>query len=55
MHGEKDWIAPVKNARYLEQFVDKEYLDIRIHPDISHFIPWQQSSMVVKEIENILD
>ena len=55
MHGKKDWIAPVKNASYLKQFVDEEYLDVRIHPNISHFIPWQQSEMVVDEIAKLLD
>lgn len=53
-HGEKDWIAPVENAYFLDDKVDAKYLDVDIDKDASHFIVWTQHEKVVQKILEFL-
>lgn len=53
-HGEKDWIAPVANAYYLNDKIDSEYLIVDIDKDASHFIVWEQQEKIVQKILEFL-
>jgi len=55
LHGAKDWIAPVENANYFKNFISDELLDVRIYPDLSHFIPWEQADLVINELVTLIE
>jgi len=50
MHGEKDWIAPIENAYFLNDKIPSHYLKIEIDKTASHFIVWTQHNHIVQTI-----
>lgn len=53
-HGQKDWIAPVANAYYLNDKIDSEYLTVEVDENASHFIIWEQQDKIVQKILEFL-
>lgn len=53
-HGEKDWIAPIENAYYLDDKIDSTFLTVDVDKEASHFIVWEQHDKVVQKILEFL-
>lgn len=56
IHGGKDPLVPVKNVDFLKSKISQELLiDLKVNSDWNHFIPWNQSDLIYKSIQNISD
>ncbi|MFT5611521.1 MAG: pimeloyl-ACP methyl ester carboxylesterase [Polaribacter sp.] len=52
IHGLKDRLVSPKNADHAKQNWQQHFVDLRTIelPEAGHFIPWQQSQLVVQTI-----
>lgn len=50
MHGNTDWIVPVENAYFIEQYATHAHLDMRIQAERDHFLPFERTQDVAQAI-----
>ena len=55
IHGHKDWLAPLSNVEWSRQNIAKEQLILLEDPELDHFIPFTQKSLVVNELIKLIN
>lgn len=52
LHGEKDWIAPIDNATFAEQYFTAANLRVFRYAKLDHFIPFTQPHLITQILLN---
>lgn len=50
IQGESDRLVPKENAKYIEEKVSAELLEVWLEPDVNHFIPWNRPDLIINSI-----
>lgn len=50
IHGDQDSLVPKENALFAQKMIDPQFLDLWILNDVNHFIPWNNSHLIVNAI-----
>lgn len=55
IQGEKDTLVPPANADYAETMLINAPVEIRLHPELNHFIPWSAPWLIKEAILDLVE
>ncbi|WOO43255.1 alpha/beta hydrolase [Rubellicoccus peritrichatus] len=55
IQGEKDTLVPPANAQYAQKMLTNTSADIRLHPELNHFIPWSAPELIKEAILDLAE